>query len=276
MTARNNGRALPVAAPWYSVRRVTQALTVITEPHVHPFLRANIWHLRGRDRDLVVDTGLGVASLRDELPELFARDPVVVVTHGHLDHAGGAHEFDDCYTHPSERLRHPQPASLNGPALAGLLGLDPASLGGPPPRLLLSAVPAAGYSPGTYRVQPPRNVTALRDGDVIDLGDRQLTALHLPGHSPGSIGLLDEARRALFSGDVVYDLSGGDELLDDIRGADPDAYAASLRRLASLPIDITYPGHGDPLDAEGLAFVIAHQLSRRAASEGRSRDDAMR
>jgi glyoxylase-like metal-dependent hydrolase (beta-lactamase superfamily II) len=62
---------------------------------------------------------------------------------------------------------------------------------------------------------------------------------------------------------VVYELTDGDELLDDIRGADPDAYADSLRRLAGLRIDVTYPGHGDPLDAEGLSFVIAHQLNRR-------------
>ena len=49
---------LPVADRWYSAQRITESLTVITEPHVHPFLQANVWHLRGRDRDLVVDTGL--------------------------------------------------------------------------------------------------------------------------------------------------------------------------------------------------------------------------
>ena len=46
----------------------------------------------------------------------------------------------------------------------------------------------------------------LADGDVLDLGDRCLRVIHLPGHSPGSIALLDiGSDRSLFSGDVVYD-----------------------------------------------------------------------
>jgi glyoxylase-like metal-dependent hydrolase (beta-lactamase superfamily II) len=51
---------------------------------------ANIWHVRERDRDLVADSGLGVASLRHHVPALFERDPVLVVTHAHLDHLAGA------------------------------------------------------------------------------------------------------------------------------------------------------------------------------------------
>ena len=52
----------------------------------------------------------------------------------------------------------------------------------------------------------------LNDGDMLDLGDRCLRVVHLPGHSPGSIALLDVGSdRSLFSGDVVYD--SGKELL---------------------------------------------------------------
>jgi len=75
---------LPVVDRWFSALEVTETLTVISEPYVHPFLRANIWHLRGRDRDLIVDSGLGIARLSDELPRLFQRDPVVAITHAHL------------------------------------------------------------------------------------------------------------------------------------------------------------------------------------------------
>ena len=55
---------LPVADPWWVVAPAGDGVTLITEPHVHPFLRCNVWHVRGRDRDLVVDTGMGLAPLR--------------------------------------------------------------------------------------------------------------------------------------------------------------------------------------------------------------------
>ena len=47
--------------------------------------------------------------------------------------------------------------------------------------------------------------TLVDEGDVIDLGDRVFEVLHLPGHSPGSIGLWEESTGTLFSGDAVYD-----------------------------------------------------------------------
>ena len=48
-------------------------------------------------------------------------------------------------------------------------------------------------------------MTEIGEGDVIDLGDRAFEVLHLPGHSPGSIGLWDPAAGTLFSGDAIYD-----------------------------------------------------------------------
>ena len=54
---------LPVASPWFARRRVDDSITLLWEPHVHRIQQCNIWHLRGRDRDLIVDTGLGIASL---------------------------------------------------------------------------------------------------------------------------------------------------------------------------------------------------------------------
>ena len=60
---------MKVADRWFETQRIDDDITLIFEPHVVPLLRCNIWHVRGRDRDLVIDTGLGVASLYD-----FAKD----------------------------------------------------------------------------------------------------------------------------------------------------------------------------------------------------------
>ena len=57
---------MQVIAPqdWWRVTRIGDDVTLIDEPHIQPFYRCNIWHVRGRDRDLLFDTGLGAVSLR--------------------------------------------------------------------------------------------------------------------------------------------------------------------------------------------------------------------
>ncbi|MGH3360142.1 MAG: MBL fold metallo-hydrolase [Nocardioidaceae bacterium] len=100
----------------------------------------------------------------------------------------------------------------------------------------------------------------LTDGDRLDLGDRTLTVHHLPGHTPGSIGLLDEPDGAFFTGDVVHD----DVLLDRTAGADQTAYAASIRRLRELPVRVVRPGHGDSFGPERLRVLAdAYPHGRR-------------
>lgn len=83
-----------VAARWYRAIRLGDRITRIDEPDVAPLLRCNIWYIRGRDRDLVVDGGLGVASLHGAFPELLCRETVAVATHTHVDHVGCLHEFE--------------------------------------------------------------------------------------------------------------------------------------------------------------------------------------
>jgi glyoxylase-like metal-dependent hydrolase (beta-lactamase superfamily II) len=130
---------LVVTDGWFRAVGLGDGITPIDEPGVHPLLRANIWHVRGRDRDLVVDAGLGVASLRRRVPALFEHDPVPVVTHAHLDHLGGAHEFAGHRDHADEPMANTPPGSLDLAPLAVELGLSPA---------LRSSVVRTGWSPG--------------------------------------------------------------------------------------------------------------------------------
>ncbi|WP_033293025.1 MBL fold metallo-hydrolase [Amycolatopsis jejuensis] len=247
---------------WYSVTEVGDGLSLISEPQVHPFLQANIWHLRGQERDVLIDSGLGVAPLAPVVRQLSAREPTVVLTHAHLDHMGGAHEFTERWAHPLEPVGSPLPGSLESAVLAETLGLSAIPL----PPLLISATPSPDYDPHAYQLHPAPATHHLHDGDVLDLGGRTLEVLHLPGHTPGSIALYDPKSKSLFSGDVIYDLDEDDQLLDDIHGADIPEYCHTMRRLADLPVEVVYPGHGPTFGQSRLRELIKDYLSRRDSS----------
>ncbi len=61
--------ALPIAQEWFDRRSLADGVTLLSERYVDPFARCNVWHVRGRDRDLLIDTGLGVRSLREAAAE---------------------------------------------------------------------------------------------------------------------------------------------------------------------------------------------------------------
>lgn len=64
--------------------------------------RCNIWHLRGRERDLLVDSGWGVVSMRRHIPLVTERPLVAVASHTHFDHIAGHHEFAERWVHRAE------------------------------------------------------------------------------------------------------------------------------------------------------------------------------
>lgn len=251
---------LPVAEQWFASRAVIEDLTVLWEPHVSALLRANIWCLRSRGINLVIDSGLGVASLRRSRPDLFGGDCTLVVTHAHLDHMGSAYEFEQCWAHPAEQLGTPRPGTLHRDALGAILGLeiDPAT-----PGLLINALPHPAYDPDDYTLVGANVTRELQDGDLIELPGHTLTVLHLPGHTAGSIALYEPESRALFSGDVVYELDPGERLLDCLHGSDVDAYVASMQRLLDLDVDVVHPGHGESFDGARLRALARDYLRFR-------------
>jgi len=251
------------ASRWFDSVDEGDHVTRIVEPHVSDLLAANIWHVRGSERDLVVDAGLGVAPLRTALPHLFERDPVLVLSHAHLDHMGGAHEFETCWVHAAEaaEVRHPSRMSLVAHDLLEALGLtvDGTDDGETLPDILIDAVPESGYDPRDYVLTQSPVTRELHDGDPVDLGDRVLTVLHLPGHTPGSISLYDARRGDLFTGDVVYE--GG--LIDTCTGSDIEQYLLTMNRLLDLPVRRAYPGHGLTLDQERLRSLAREYVQQR-------------
>jgi glyoxylase-like metal-dependent hydrolase (beta-lactamase superfamily II) len=252
---------LPVADPWFVVDRLDDAITHITEPHVHPLLRCNVWHVRGRALDLVVDTSLGIRPLRQLLDRELGHDVLAVATHVHADHVGGMHEFDRRAIHPAEadRLARPGVVSLDMTRFGDEVRDPYVAAGYDVPDVLIDAVPPGGMDELTFVRPAATATTLLSDGDVVDLGDRAFEVLHLPGHSPGSIGLWEPATGVLFSGDAIYD----GPLLDDLDGCDIPAYVATMRRLRELPVTVVHGGHEPSFGRDRLVELCDSYLARR-------------
>nr|WP_300314432.1 MBL fold metallo-hydrolase [Halomonas sp.] len=232
------------ARNWYRTRHLADGITLIDEPAIKPFYRCNIWHVRGRERDLVVDFGLGAVPLRQSVALLAEREVLAVASHTHFDHIGAAHEFDSCLVHRDEAdiLRQPD----NKRTLASQF-LDDS---------MFDALPPEPYSHSGYHIPAPPEVRMLEDGDILDLGDRRFSVIHTPGHSPGGITLWESETATLISGDIIYD----GELIEDAYHSNLQDYAASLRRLNALPVRTVHGGHFPSFSGQRLHELIDHWL----------------
>lgn len=258
------GEDMPIgiADRWFERRSLDDGVTLLWEPHVIPLMQCNIWHVRGGDRDLIVDTGMGVASLVDELQDLADRPVTAVATHSHGDHIGSHHEFDEVLIHPSEAhfLERPSLQSLDIMEAWGAEGIEAIRASGYEldADYFVDALPA-GMALEGFGQKPTRATRLIEEGDVIDLGDRRFEVLHLPGHSPGSIGLWESSTGTLFSGDAIYD----GPLLDEFDDSDIEDYCATMERLIDLPVTVVHGGHDPSFDRDRLVELARAYLDRR-------------
>lgn len=214
------------ATDWYETIRCADDVTLIHEPWIKPFYRCNMWHIRGRDRDLLFDTGLGHFSLRQHVALVRERPLLCVASHTHFDHIGCHHEFPDRSVHEAE-------AAILADPRNELTGSDNYAT-----EEMFDREPE-GWKTEAYRVQPAPAGRLLRGGDVVDLGDRAFEVIHTPGHSPGGIGLFEHKTGIFLSGDVVYD----GPLIDDVYHSDRRDYQATFERIRALPVNIVHGGH---------------------------------
>jgi glyoxylase-like metal-dependent hydrolase (beta-lactamase superfamily II) len=244
--------ALPHAAArdWFASVPQGDGITHISEPWIHEFYRCNIWHVRGRSRSLLFDSGSGVVSLCDQLPWLRAAPLLAVASHTHFDHIGGHHEFSARACHRCEApiLADPDPTATLATRYATLE--------------MFERLPPGGFCPADYAVRPAPATLLLEAGDVIDLGDRHFEVLHVPGHSPGSIALWDPAQALLLSGDAVYD----GPLIDDAWHSNPEDYVETLQRLRELPVDRVMGGHFPSFGRQRFHALIDDYIAGRRAA----------
>ena len=253
---------LDIARRWFDFERLSDGVTRIWEPHVIRVMQCNIWHVQGRERDLLIDTGMGVASLREAAAVIFEKRLAAVATHTHLDHVGSLHEFPERIVHAAEaeRLtRRSENFSMvrDDHPIEYIAGLQRAGYEVGP--CFITALPRDDFELRRFACPPAPATRIVQEGDLIDLGDRVYEVLHLPGHSPGSIGLWEPATAILFSGDAIYD----GPLLDGLPGSDIPTYIKTMERLESLPARIVHAGHDPSFDGAKLRKLARAYLDRR-------------
>ncbi len=229
---------------WYETRRVGDDVTYICEPFIQEFYRCNIWHVRGRDKDMLVDSGMGVVSLREQVPLVTERSLEAVASHTHFDHIGCHHEFEHRTVHRCEAELLAEPTRAN--TLADPYVTDE----------IFTRLPPLPYASTEYAVKKAPATRIVEDGDIIDLGDRHFTVIHTPGHSPGGIALYEKATGILFSGDIVYD----GPLIEDTYHSDMGDYIASMTRLLDLPVRLVHGGHFPSFSGERYQSLIRDWL----------------
>jgi glyoxylase-like metal-dependent hydrolase (beta-lactamase superfamily II) len=118
-------------------------------------------------------------------------------------------------------------------------------------------VPCRGWNQGDYAITPAPLTEVLTEGFRIDLGGVAYRVLHLPGHPPGSIALLDERGGVLFSGNAIY----GGTLVDNLPGCDRGEYRRTMEHLCELDISTAFGGHGNPISRERTHGIAAIYLN---------------
>jgi len=231
-------RAGPEA--WWRVRAAGDGISQIDEPHIREFYRCNVWHVRGRDRDMLVDSGMGVVSLRDWVPLVTERPLEAVASHTHFDHIGCHHEFPcrSCHAAEAHLLRSPTRENT----FADRYVTDE----------IFTALPPLPYQSSTYAVARAPATRLLWDGDRIDLGDRSFEVIHTPGHSPGGIALWEATTGVLISGDIVYD----GPLIESEDPGEMRQYRESMKRLFDLPVRVVHGGHFPSYDGARHRAII--------------------
>ena len=232
----------------FSVQQVDEGVFMCRERFYESWNQANIWIVQGSMADLVIDTGLGIWDLPKFLREhhLIGQKPVqAVATHVHFDHSGGLHQFENVAIHSNEADAIAQGDNYETVSLVtnSEIGL----------------LPREDWTASEYHVQAVKPTKVLKEGDVFDLGNKKLKVLHLPGHSRGSIGLLDEDAKILFSGDVVYDGS----MIDWLPYSNISDYIRTCERLQqnAATIEKVCPGHMGMFDSKRLHELVTDYIA---------------
>jgi len=216
---------------WFEVYEIRPGVFAIYEPK--QFQEVISYLILGSRHALLFDSGLGIASIKSVVDELTRLPVMVLNSHTHPDHIGGNHEFrnilsvDTAYTRKNA---------------AGNSDMDVSDW--VKPEQLCAPLPS-GFHAESYKIQKYNVSRYVNDGESIDLGDRKLTIIRTPGHTPDSLCLLDSSNGLLFTGDTYY----AGPLYLYVPETNWNDFKSSIEKLEHLTnrLNILLPAHNEPV-----------------------------
>jgi glyoxylase-like metal-dependent hydrolase (beta-lactamase superfamily II) len=235
-----------VASSWFEVYRIRPGTFAIYEPHQYEEVISYL--ILGSQRALLFDTGLGIGDMRALVKQLTAEPVTVLNSHTHFDHIGDDWQFDDILGLDNDYTRR------------NLAGATHDELKDVVIRDRFCGELPEGFDPAGYRIPAFRVTEHVKDGDVIDLGERQLQILVTPGHTPDSVCLLDRKNRLLFTGDTFY----AGPIFLYVPETSVSDYMQSVSRLAALipQVDVLLPSHNFPAESPAELKKLASALQQ--------------
>ncbi len=229
-------------SPWFEIYKVSEGVFALLEPsHTE---EAISYLIIGSERAVLLDTGMGIANLQAEVERLTDLPIVVVVSHGHYDHIGDNHRFSEVWAFDSNidvaRIEQGKTREACVEYMEAGLYLE---------------LPV-GFDPASYEILPSRVTRRLQHLEVIDLGGRTLTVHHTPGHTEGSICLMDSRDNLLFTGDTFYP----GMMFAHFEDSDFAVYQKSIQYLVGLLPQVNHlcPSHNEAY-VEKTALVRVQQ-----------------
>ena len=209
---------------WFTVEKIDAQTFAISE-YKH-WEETHCYLLCGREMALLIDTGLGVANIKNAVENLASMPVVAAVTHAHWDHIGGLRHFDNIAVHELEKDWISGHFPLPLQAVKDNLAKYPCDF-------------PADFDIENYQIFQGMPQKILRDGDLLDLGGRQIQVVHTPGHSPGHCCFYEAERDYLFAGDLIYKGC----LYAFYPTTDPQLFYDSVKRVRKLHVTRILPGH---------------------------------
>lgn len=240
---------------WFTVEKIDDSTYGISE-YQH-WEETHCYLLCGTEKAILIDTGLGVGNIRKVVDSLTALPILVVTTHVHWDHIGGHKYFEHIAVHKAEQEWLSQRFPIPLQVVKHNLTCNPCGF---PEEFALD-----DYT--LYRGQPD---IVFDDGDSFDLGERRLTVIHTPGHSPGHCCFYEADRKYLYSGDLIYK-----GCLDAFYSTtDPQQFYRSVQRIQKMKVNRVLPAHHQlmipvhMIDAIEEAFSLLARQGNLAQGKG--------
>ncbi|NQV87426.1 MAG: MBL fold metallo-hydrolase [Woeseiaceae bacterium] len=231
---------------WFEVYEVEPGIFAIYEPF--QWQEVISYLIIGTESAVLFDTGNGIGDIKAIVDQLTDKPVRVLNSHSHFDHIGGNYQFDEVLSIATEFTL----ARTHG-IRSDELSMEVS------PEALCKGLPV-GVTPATHQTQPFSITETISDGDVVDIGGRQLEILHVPGHTDDSIALLDRSAGLLWSGDSFYE---GPVWLF-FPETDLVAYQKSVARLATVAPDLraVFPAHNTPKADPTLLIKLRESLDQ--------------